>query len=293
MKTLTNAAIKGVWVLAAMVIVMAGTVDRAVSESLQLEKTWTAAGGLRVPESVLYDENNEILYVSNINGKPVLKNSKGFISKLSVSGEILELQWATGLNAPKGAAIFGNSFYVSDIDELVEINVGSGEIVKRYKAEGASFLNDVAVDALGNVYVSDYASKTSAIYCLSGGKLDVWLKNSEISRPNGLYMDGDRLLVGNCGDGTIKAVTLTDKKITVVATVGGSIDGLRPDGQGNYYISDWKGKTSLVTPPDQVVIIMDTSAEKINAADLEYIVGRKLLLIPTFNDNRVLAYTVR
>lgn len=36
--------------------------------------------GLKVPESVMYDEKNQVLYVSNINGKPTLKNNKGFIT---------------------------------------------------------------------------------------------------------------------------------------------------------------------------------------------------------------------
>ena len=83
------------------------------------------------------------------------------------------------------------------------------------------------------------------------------------------------------------------QKITTIARVGSGIDGLRSDGKGNYFISDWRGKTSLVTASGQIIVLIDTTALKINSADLEYIKNRKLLLIPTFFANRVMAYTVK
>jgi hypothetical protein len=44
--------------------------------------------------------------VSNIDGKPDQKDQRGFISEVSPSnGSVVELDWLTGLNAPKGMAI--------------------------------------------------------------------------------------------------------------------------------------------------------------------------------------------
>lgn len=255
-------------------------------------KQWETQQELRIPESVLYDEARNILYVSNINGKPAEKNGQGFISKVALDRKIEVLKWATGLNAPKGSAIYKNKLYVSDIDHLVEIDLKTGKIVARYPAAGAQFLNDLAVDASGNVYVSDMSSANSAIYQLSNGAITVWLKGPEINMPNGLYMEEKQLLVGNSGDKSLKAVTLADKRIRTIAKVGSGIDGLRGDGKGNYIVSDWQGKTSLVTADGHIIVLIDTTAAKINAADLEYIKDKKLLLIPTFFDNRVVAYTV-
>jgi sugar lactone lactonase YvrE len=267
--------------------------DDAVRIEYNLIKQWETEKELRVPESVLYDESGNILYVSNINGGPTEKNGQGFISKVSLDGKIEVLKWVTGLNAPKGSAIHGNKFYVSDIDQLVEIDLKTGKILAKYLAAGAEFLNDVAADASGNVYVSDMSSKNSVIYRLTKGNMTVWAKGREISSPNGLYMEEKRLLVGNCGDGSLKAINLADKKITTIARVGYGIDGLRSDGQGNYFISDWKGKTSLVTASGKVIVLIDTTSQKINSADLEYIKTKNLLLIPTFFDNRVMAYNVK
>jgi sugar lactone lactonase YvrE len=267
--------------------------DDAGRIEYKLIKQWETEKELRVPESVLYEASGNILYVSNINGRSTEKNGQGFISKVSLDGKIEVLKWATGLNAPKGSAIHGNRFYVADIDQLVEIDLKTGKILAKYPAAGAIFLNDVATDASGNVYVTDMSSKNSVIYRLTQGKMTVWTKGGEISRPNGLCMEEKRLAVGNSGDGSIKAINLADKKITTIARVGSGIDGLRSDGRGNYFISDWKGKTSLVTASGQVIVLIDTTSSKINSADLEYIKTKKLLLIPTFFDNRVMAYKVK
>jgi streptogramin lyase len=128
---------------------------------------------LKNPESVLYAPKQDTLFVSNIDGKPDEKDQKGFISKLSPSnGSIVELNWIVGLNAPKGMAIYNNSkLYVSDITDLVEIDTVNGQIIKRLNAPGSAFLNDVASDRLGNMYVSD--TVTNTIY-----KMDRNLKNS-------------------------------------------------------------------------------------------------------------------
>jgi len=256
-------------------------------------KQWQTKKGLRVPESVLYNESGNILYVSNINGRPTEKNGQGFISKVSLDGKIEILKWATGLHAPKGSAIYKNKLYVSDIDHLVEIDVKTGNIQAKYPAAGAKFLNDVVTDASGNVYVTDMSSENSVIYTMRHGTMAVWMKGAEISRPNGLDIEGKSLLVGNSGDGSLKAINLADKKIITIARVGSGIDGLRSDGKGNYFISDWRGKTSLVTASGQIIVLIDTTALKINSADLEYVKNKNLLLIPTFFANRVVAYTVK
>jgi sugar lactone lactonase YvrE len=264
----------------------------AGSGAYKVTKLWETKPELRVPESVLYDDARNILYISNINGKSTEKNGQGFISKVSLDGKIAVLKWVTGLNAPKGSALYKDKLYVSDIDHVVEIDLNTGKILANHPAPGAQFLNDVAADAAGNVYVSDMSPENSAIYQLSQGPMTVWMKGPELSRPNGLHMEEQRLLVGNSGDGSLKAINLADKTISTIAQVGSGIDGLRPDGKGNYFISDWQGKTSLVTTSGEIIVLIDTTASKINAADLEYIQGQRLLLIPTFFDNRVMAYTV-
>lgn len=108
--------------------------------------------GLKTPESARADLGGTFAYVANVNGEPTDKDGNGFISKVALKdGKIITLEWATGLNAPKGMGQFGDRLYVSDIDQLVEIDTKTGEILKRYEAAGAKFLNDVAVDPSGQI----------------------------------------------------------------------------------------------------------------------------------------------
>jgi DNA-binding beta-propeller fold protein YncE len=95
-------------------------------ESDQIQKIWETPAQLKTPESVLYEPTENVLFVSNIDGKPDEKDGQGFISKVSpINGTVIELNWVTGLNAPKGMAVSSDSskLYVSDIIDLVEIDI--------------------------------------------------------------------------------------------------------------------------------------------------------------------------
>jgi len=260
------------------------------SGKIGLEKKWETERVLKVPESVTYDQQRNILYVSNINGKPQDKDGNGFISKVRLDGSIENLEWVKKLNAPKGSALFGNKLYVTDIDRVVVINVESGEIISEHPDPQAIFLNDVAVDQEGRVYVSDYSGKNSIIYQLNQDKLEIWVKEKEIDKPNGLYISGNELIVGNSGDGKIKAIHLEKRTIRTVSVVGSGIDGLKMDSEGNFIVSDWAGKTSWISKEGQVIELINTTQQKVNAADLEFIIKKNLIIIPTFFDNRLVAY---
>src|SRR5919199_2015323 len=148
---------KNTVVFAAFVVLVAGligipSVEKAHAQQVmqtKVNKLWETSTDLKNPESVAYVANQNVLFVSNVNGKPDQKDQNGFISKVSPSNEgIIDLNWITGLDAPKGMAISndGTKLYVSDIIDLVEIDIASGRIIKHFNAPGSSFLNDVASD---------------------------------------------------------------------------------------------------------------------------------------------------
>ncbi|MCK5075046.1 MAG: ATP-binding protein [Calditrichia bacterium] len=259
----------------------------------QLIEKWATKAEFKIPESVCYNSSQNILYVANINGSPTEKNGKGFISKLSVEGKIEKLEWITGLNAPKGMGVFKNKLYVTDIDRIVEIDIKKGKVLKDYPVKGAVFLNDIAIDENGIVYFSEMDGEKSCIYRLKDNIVETWLKNAEVSRPNGLYAEKHKLVFGNSGDGKLKAVSYIDQKISLKGISGKGIDGVEADGKGNYIISDWSGQTDFVTAKGEVHMLLNTTSKKINAADIEYIKEKQLLLIPTFFDNRVVAYELK
>jgi sugar lactone lactonase YvrE len=250
-----------------------------------LTKSWELPRKFRFPESVVYDRRRGLLYVSNY-----FLPGRGFISKVNPNGEVEELEWITGLNRPAGLWIFRDKLYAVDRANLIEINIDSDSIENRYSVPGAVFINDVAFDSEGNAYITD--SQASAIYKFSNGEFEVWLQGNEIDDPNGLFVDRNKLIVGNSGDGCLKAVDLEDKKVSTIVCLGkGSImDGVRPDGKGNYIISDYYGRVFLVSASGQKTELLNTKTPQLFCADLEYIPEQKLLVIPTLYDNRLMTY---
>ena len=105
-------------------ILAGGLLVGAGALAAEPEQAWQATG-LDAPESVVFDADAGVFYVSNVNGEANAADGNGYISKLSLQGEIEEKEWVTGLNAPKGLALHDGMLYVSDIDELVVISLTS------------------------------------------------------------------------------------------------------------------------------------------------------------------------
>lgn len=251
-----------------------------------LTQKWETDTLMTTCESVLYDANRNVLYVSNINGTPDQKDGNGFISRVSIDGTITDQKWVTGLDAPKGMGIRGNRLFVTDIDKIVEIDVDAGSIVKSYPVEGASFLNDVTVSANGDVYASD--SNAGLIVRISGEELTVWMDS--VDGPNGLLADGGSLLMASWNAGTLNAIDLQTQEISVKAEGIEHPDGIEAVGGGAYLVSTWDGVVTLVEADGTKHVLLDTRSEGANAADIEYIPEQNLLLVPAFSANKVVAY---
>jgi hypothetical protein len=257
-----------------------------------------ATSGLKTPESALPDPTDTFAYVSNINGNPTDKDGNGFISKVSLKdGNILEREWATGLDAPKGMALAKDRLFVSDIDRLVEIDAKTGKIVARHDAAGAKFLNDVAADGEGRIYVSD--SGTSTIWRLADGKLEKWLDGASLKYPNGLYVQGDKLIVAAWGaprgDGSnapanLLEISLKDKSVRDLGDGKpiGNLDGIAPDGPSSYLVTDWiAGGLYRIDTSGRAELLLDLDQ---GSADIGYVPEQHLLLIPMMKSDNLIAY---
>lgn len=257
--------------------------------SPKMAKKWEVKEGLNVPESVFFDNLNSVIYVSNVTGSPQEKDNTGYISKLSPDGKMVAASWITGLHAPKGLGVVGNMLYVSDIDRVVEIDIKAGKILRMIEIPGSKFLNDIATDAQGTVYVSD--SQNSTIHRIRQGKAELLVKSDNLEGINGLYVFEGSLLAGL--KDKIVRIDLTSNQLEDFILNTGSIDGLVPDGNGNFLISDWQGSIHLVSTSKQKEKLTDTTPAKVNAADIDYIASQKLLLVPTFSANSVVAYELQ
>lgn len=276
--------------------------DTATAAEWTAQKLWETEAVFKNPESALYDEQRGVIYVSNINGDASAKDGNGFISRLSTDGKVLDVQWVTGLNGPKGLGRVGNKLYAADIDALVEIDIKQGKISHRYEAAGAQFLNDVTTDRRGNVYVSDMVA--NRIYRLHGGRLKVWLESTALDNPNGLHADGARMIEGAWGvmaaggfstpvPGRVKVISMRDKSIRDFggSQPVGNMDGIEllPDGQ--VLATDWMvGKLITVALDGTVKVLVNLHQ---GTADVGYMSKKKIALLPMMKDGTVIAYQLK
>ncbi|WP_080240929.1 SMP-30/gluconolactonase/LRE family protein [Spirosoma rigui] len=257
----------------------------------KLVKVWETDTTLRTPESVLFDDRTNTLYVANIDGKADELDGSGFISKVSLDGKIENLRWTSGLNAPKGMGIYKNRLYVTDVYRLIAINLETGQAEKTWDAidQKSAFLNDVTVDKEGTVYVSD--SRFDKLYRLKDDKWEVWMDGEQLNKPNGVLAVGkDKLMIGSTKTGALRSVDTNTKTMMTIADGMAATDGIVPEGKNNYFVSDWNGQVFHVGADGSKQQVLDTRADKVNTADIEYVAKKKLLVIPTFFKNKLVAY---
>ncbi|WP_185215770.1 MULTISPECIES: SMP-30/gluconolactonase/LRE family protein [Sphingobacterium] len=249
----------------------------------KLTQLWESKEQLPTPESVLYSPEKSALYVSLIDGDGVAKDGKGGVAILNLDGSLKDATWVQGLNAPKGLAMHKDLLYVADIDEVVVIDMITGNVINQIKVPDAQFLNDVTVDNNGKVYVSD--TRKGEIHLIHNNKPSLFMK--DVKDVNGLRVI-DGVLYAMAGPELWKIDA--NKNHTVVAKglqLGG--DGLEPVGDGSYLVTCWGGLIYHIAANGTVTELLDVR-DKMKTADLGYNQKEKILYVPTFLNNSVVAY---
>jgi DNA-binding beta-propeller fold protein YncE len=204
------------------------------------------------PESVIiYDK---YIYVTNQGKLNWQKpDSDGFISKVDLKGNISNLTFTSGLNDPKGIAMYKDNFVVTDITQLVFINKLSGKIINRIKTN-ATFLNDIFINSDGIAFVTDtYKSKIYSVN-LQTQKVEIFKENMQ-EAPNGIYQLGDYLYIASWANTLVddwtskmkgrvlKINVKTKKEIFISKSNLGNLDGIEPVSPNFWLVSDKLGNT--------------------------------------------------
>ncbi len=263
----------------------------------KLNPVWELTKDISQPESVYYEPTEKLLYISNIAG-----DEKGWISKADLNGQIINSKWFTGLDDPKGMRSFEDTLYVTDNHRVIGINLKNAKKVLEVNIENSGMLNDLVVDNLGGIYVSD--SMANKIYYIKGNQWEVFDEGEHLHSPNGLLIDGDDLVVASWGDGikpdwstdtlgSLYKINLTSKKTQMLAKEIGHLDGLEksPNHKNKYYVSDYvEGRVYSVT--ENGILSVGTSGLK-GAADIAFVSFNNpqsdLIVIPSMNENRIVA----
>ena len=156
------------------------------------------------------------------------------------------------------------------------------------------------MDGQGRVFVSDTA--TSRIYVLDGDTLSVWAEGDGPLHPNGLDVEDGRLIIAGWGEGLHEDLTTdapghllaADLATGEVAALGsgapvGNLDGLEPDGSGNFMVTDWiAGALYRIDPEGGFELLSDLPQ---GSANLAFLPEEGLAIVPLMLDGAVVAMT--
>jgi len=264
--------------------------------------------GFSTPESALHDSQADVYLVSNINGNASAADGNGFISRVSPSGEVLELKWIDGeaqgvtLNAPKGMTIVADTLFVVDIDCVRRFHRVTGEELIPVCLEGATFLNDIAATPQGDLYFTDSGTDVApgAVYLLrrtadvpqlvtlADGTV---LEGDELGGPNGVFADERGVFVATFGSGEVFRVNPEGERVQLLPESELQLDGFVSLEEWGFLFSSW-GDSAVywVTPDGNILTLLD---EVETPADIGFDAGRNRVLIPLFRGNQLIVMEVR
>lgn len=257
------------------------------AQDIKLKTVWESDTTLSVAESILFDRSRNVLYVSCVNGQATNENSKSFIAKVGLDGRVIDLNFTENLNATKGMCLWGDKLFVTEMRQVVEIDLTTGKVVKRYPVEGAVFLNDLALDsATGSIYITD--SGTEQLSVLHNGETKVVGEGAAFKQMNALLLEGTNLLIGSVA-GTFSSLDLKTAKLTPVAVLASGIDGITALGNNSYLLAETAGRLWHLRADGTKLLLSDTSKDNISAADTDYDPTTHMVYVPTLFHNTIRA----
>ncbi len=287
----------------------AGGVEEAPA-ARAAERT-AAVAGFRTPESVKFDSEQDVYFVSNIDGNPSRKDGNGYIARIdaadsarAVTTAIRSGQNGVTLNAPKGMAIVGDTLWVADIDVLRGFNRTTGAPVATIQfPRPVYFLNDVAAGPDGALYVTDTGIQFDAsggmtapskgqIFRVEGRRATLASSDTSFNAPNGIAWDEGRrtFVVGSFNGPTLFSWAPDSGAPRAIATGPGQYDGIEIV-DGRVIVTSWADSSLHVLErgADSLTRIVAGVA---SPADIGVDSRRSLLLVPLFTGNAVELWTI-
>ncbi|MEO8209639.1 MAG: T9SS type A sorting domain-containing protein [bacterium] len=184
------------------------------------------------PESITYDSIAKRYLISNTNSQKIVQRD--------INGVVTDFVTVGG--GIHGVTVHNNKVYVCNGTRIRGYDLTNAAEVINVTITGSSFLNDLAIDDSGIMYISDFTNKR--IYKLNTNTQEFWIYiPNTTSTPNGVYVDAPRNRLLICcwgGSAPVRAVNFSDSTITTLTTTPYSnCDGISLDRNDNVYISTW------------------------------------------------------
>ncbi|WP_417382451.1 SMP-30/gluconolactonase/LRE family protein [Gimesia sp.] len=250
-------------------------------------------GSFRFAESCVYDATRDLIVVMNAGVPQTQEENDGYVSLLNPDGSVHTTKWIGAtrdgltLNHPLGSAIHNGTLYTADIDVVRTFDLATGKPGKAYPVEGSTFLNGIAVNKEGTIFVSNSRPEFRVYKITADGKVSLFVDGAPLNIPNGVAIDQDgNVVVVNVGDNDVMTFDPANGKLirTEHAAEGGN-DGLVILPDGTKYVSSVRfGSVSKISPGKPAEVIASGIP---SAASMGYDSKHKQLIIPMNNNNAV------
>ena len=267
---------------------------------------------LHEPESVKYDPDQDVYFITNMNGFGSVKDNNGYISRVSASNIDDIRTFVQGgshgvtLHAPKGTAIHGDTLWVCDIDALRGFDRHGGAPLATidFAPYGAVLLNDIAVGPDGTLHVTDTGIQmTEKGVIFSGGDkmfvvgpnhtVRVAASGAQLDKPNGITWDATakRWLYVSFDPFHSHLFTFHEGDTTraVLDSGNGKWDGVEALPDGRILLSSWTDSTvHLLANGHDERLVRNVPAPADSGVDTK----RGLVLVPLGVLSRVELWTI-
>ena len=230
------------------------------------------------PESVVFDAHHNRYLVSN--------KGDGKIIQVAANGD--KRVFNAERRSCRGLHIVGNRLYAACNAGLAVIDLQTGKTITVVAIPGRRFLNDVAADAAGDLYVTDTGA--NRIFRIRQRDHAVsTFAHKGISHPNGILFDArnKRFLVCSWEPHPcIWAVRLADGAVkTLIKPPFANLDGLAADAEGRIYVSS--GATGKVYRYDAAFRKPPVVIARGHAAPADIFINKQkhVLVIPNFGSH--------
>lgn len=262
---------------------------------------------LEGPEAARWDPDQDVWFVSNVNGNSGAKDNNGYITRLAADGSIDSLKFiAAGrnrvtLHAPKGMAIVGDTLWVADIDAVRGFNRKTGAPVASINVKGAKFLNDIATGPDG-IYITDTGVSfgadgqmthpgPDAVYLIAGRKVSTAVVFDGEPGPNGITWDsaGSRFIIVPFADKAITAWAPGDSTPQKIADGPGMQDGVEAFGGGRFLVTSWADSSLSVLSEGKMTKLAGNLP---GGADIGYDRENGRVAVPQLTENQVQIFQI-
>jgi len=188
-----------------------------------------------VPEGIAYSEKKDAFYLTSVTKSKIISvDRETGIQTDFIFEQEFGYQPGVGIwvdDARNELHALGGYYLLADsLSSLFTFDINTHKLLKRYNLSDKHFLNDMVVDATGNIFLTD--TKDASVFILKNGadSFELFYQSPEIELPNGIAIsdDNSKLYIASMSKG-IKVLDISSKRIlneTDTLDISTGIDGL-------------------------------------------------------------------